>query len=302
MDTERRCHAPNPARPGTALADSIPDRADGFPIPPHRCRAPHGVPTYAARAEQAHRLGQFMLRRQALYVAEYGREADPAEWLGLPAAHRRWLTACLINRSMQQSPQHGDSSAKESSGHLRCGGLACPMRPEGQVGGLAGVVSEDALDRLLRPLARGPGCNQGCRRPAGTFGGTSCFTLPWRDCAWWPPVGRRETVTPLVAVAEGLPVLHPGEGVLGADTNAPVFGVVFLLTAQEGQSGLSALRGQAGRFPGRRRPQHGRACCHGRQVRLSRHERLPGCPDRPGGGRPHPAGVASMTCPFAENR
>lgn len=51
--------------------------------------------------------------------------------------------------------------------------------------------------------------------------------------------GVAEDVAFLAAVAEDLPVLHAGEGVLDAGADAWVFGVVFLLAAQEGA--LAAL-------------------------------------------------------------
>lgn len=46
----------------------------------------------------------------------------------------------------------------------------------------------------------------------------------------------------LAAVAEDLPVLHAGEGVLDAGSDASVFGVVLFLAAQEGTAGSFAVR------------------------------------------------------------
>ena len=115
--------------------------------------------------------------------------------------------------------------------------------------------------------------------------------------------GVVEAVAPLAAIAEDLPVLHPGEGVLDAGTDASVFGVVFFLAAQEGSSGPSAVRhDQAGAEVGAVRD-------HRRPGRRDRPARLP--PDmgvglvarcRPGRGDDQRLSASMMTCTFAENR
>lgn len=77
-----------------------------------------------------------------------------------------------------------------------------------------------------------------------------------------------EAVSLLAAVAEDLPVLHAGEGVLDAGADPAGLGVVLLLSTQEGTSGPSAVRddqtgAQEGAVRDDRRP--GR---RGREVRL----------------------------------
>ncbi|CAM5703164.1 hypothetical protein SVIOM74S_04489 [Streptomyces violarus] len=87
------------------------------------------------------------------------------------------------------------------------------------------------------------------------------------------------------------------------DPHAPVFGVVFLLAAQEWTSGSSAVRDdQPGAQVGAVR-DHRRARRHVRQDRLAPDMRVrlvAGC--RPADATTRRVSASMMTCTFAENR
>lgn len=94
--------APRPVRD---LPSAPRPRRGPTPSGPELSQAERGVFFKQMRrtAEQARGPGQFLLRRQALYLAGYGREADTVDWLAHQQRTERpddWLTAWLNSRSV----------------------------------------------------------------------------------------------------------------------------------------------------------------------------------------------------------